>query len=90
MAKESWITRNQRKKRTVAKYAKLRAKLKAELFPPFPHVPDHFPRNGFERSHSRSDEIELVIGASLPLTEGAKSEGLRFFVFRFDRAPIHG
>lgn len=30
MAKQSWITRNQRKARTVAKYAKLRAKLKAE------------------------------------------------------------
>lgn len=30
MAKQSWITRNQRKERTVAKYAKLRAKLKAE------------------------------------------------------------
>ena len=30
MAKESWITRNARKARTVAKYAKLRAKLKAE------------------------------------------------------------
>lgn len=30
MAKKSWITRNQRKERTVKKYAKLRAKLKAE------------------------------------------------------------
>ncbi|MBL9156827.1 MAG: 30S ribosomal protein S14 [Verrucomicrobiales bacterium] len=30
MAKQSWITRNARKARTVAKYAKLRAKLKAE------------------------------------------------------------
>lgn len=30
MAKKSWIERNNRKKRTVAKYAKLRAKLKAE------------------------------------------------------------
>ncbi len=30
MAKQSWITRNQRKSRTVAKYAKLREKLKAE------------------------------------------------------------
>lgn len=30
MAKQSWITRNSRKARTVAKYAKLRAKLKAE------------------------------------------------------------
>jgi small subunit ribosomal protein S14 len=30
MAKQSWITRNLRKKRTVAKYAKLRAKLKSE------------------------------------------------------------
>lgn len=30
MAKKSWITRNKRKARTVAKYAKLRAKLKAE------------------------------------------------------------
>jgi small subunit ribosomal protein S14 len=30
MAKKSWIARNQRKTRTVAKYAKLRKKLKAE------------------------------------------------------------
>lgn len=30
MAKKSWITRNNRKARTVQKYAKLRAKLKAE------------------------------------------------------------
>lgn len=30
MAKKSWISRNQRKTRTVAKYAKLRLKLKAE------------------------------------------------------------
>ncbi len=30
MAKQSWITRNARKARTVAKYAKLRAKLKTE------------------------------------------------------------
>ena len=30
MAKKSWIERNNRKKRTVKKYAKLRAKLKAE------------------------------------------------------------
>ena len=30
MAKSSWITRNARKQRTVNKYAKLRAKLKAE------------------------------------------------------------
>jgi len=30
MAKKSWIARNNRKKRTVKKYAKLRAKLKAE------------------------------------------------------------
>jgi len=30
MAKQSWIARNARKSRTVAKYAKLRAKLKAE------------------------------------------------------------
>ena len=30
MAKKSWIERNKRKKRTVEKYAKLRAKLKAE------------------------------------------------------------
>lgn len=30
MAKKSWIERNKRKQRTVNKYAKLRAKLKAE------------------------------------------------------------
>ncbi|MCB1205903.1 MAG: 30S ribosomal protein S14 [Verrucomicrobiae bacterium] len=30
MAKKSWIARNKRKARTVAKYAKLRTKLKAE------------------------------------------------------------
>ena len=30
MAKSSWISRNARKLRTVTKYAKLRAKLKAE------------------------------------------------------------
>ncbi len=30
MARKSWIQRNNRKKRTVEKYAKLRAKLKAE------------------------------------------------------------
>ena len=30
MAKKSWIARNARKERTVAKYAKLRLKLKAE------------------------------------------------------------
>ncbi|MEX2580686.1 MAG: 30S ribosomal protein S14 [Verrucomicrobiales bacterium] len=30
MAKTSWIARNDRKKRTVQKYAKLRAKLKQE------------------------------------------------------------
>ncbi len=30
MAKQSWIARNARKARTVKKYAKLRAKLKAE------------------------------------------------------------
>ncbi|MAB75267.1 MAG: 30S ribosomal protein S14 [Verrucomicrobiales bacterium] len=30
MAKKSWISRNKRKGRTVEKYAKLRAKLKAE------------------------------------------------------------
>ncbi|NNE92884.1 MAG: 30S ribosomal protein S14 [Verrucomicrobiales bacterium] len=30
MAKKSWIERNKRKKKTVEKYAKLRAKLKAE------------------------------------------------------------
>lgn len=30
MAKQSWITRNARKARTVAKYAKLHAKLKTE------------------------------------------------------------
>lgn len=30
MAKKSWIARNQRKARTVSKYAKLRMKLKAE------------------------------------------------------------
>jgi small subunit ribosomal protein S14 len=30
MAKQSWIARNARKLRTVKKYAKLRAKLKAE------------------------------------------------------------
>src|SRR5690606_16361785 len=30
MAKKSWIARNERKKRTVAKYADLRHKLKAE------------------------------------------------------------
>tara|TARA_R110000850_G_scaffold271383_2_gene405626 strand:+ start:1296 stop:1565 length:270 start_codon:yes stop_codon:yes gene_type:complete len=30
MAKKSWISRNKRKERTVKKYAKLRAKLKAE------------------------------------------------------------
>lgn len=30
MAKKSWIARNQRKARTVSKYAKLRLKLKAE------------------------------------------------------------
>lgn len=30
MAKKSWISRNKRKRRTVEKYAKLRAKLKAE------------------------------------------------------------
>ena len=30
MAKKSWIERNKRKKKTVAKYAKLRAQLKAE------------------------------------------------------------
>jgi small subunit ribosomal protein S14 len=30
MAKQSWIARNLRKARTVKKYAKLRAKLKAE------------------------------------------------------------
>ena len=30
MAKKSWIERNKRKKKTVQKYAKLRAKLKAE------------------------------------------------------------
>ncbi|MCG8601851.1 MAG: 30S ribosomal protein S14 [Verrucomicrobiales bacterium] len=30
MAKKSWIARNKRKARTVQKYAKLRAKLKAE------------------------------------------------------------
>jgi small subunit ribosomal protein S14 len=30
MAKKSWIARNERKKRTVEKYAELRQKLKAE------------------------------------------------------------
>ena len=30
MAKQSWISRNKRKARTVAKYSKLRAKLKSE------------------------------------------------------------
>jgi small subunit ribosomal protein S14 len=30
MAKKSWIARNERKKATVAKYADLRAKMKAE------------------------------------------------------------
>lgn len=30
MAKKSWIARNDRKKRTVARYAELRQKLKAE------------------------------------------------------------
>ena len=30
MAKKSWIARNERKKQTVAKYAELREKLKAE------------------------------------------------------------
>ena len=30
MAKQSWINRNKRKQKTVAKYAKLRAQLKAE------------------------------------------------------------
>jgi len=30
MAKKSWITRNERKRRTAQKYANLRAKLKAE------------------------------------------------------------
>lgn len=30
MAKKSWIARNERKKQTVAKYAELRMKLKAE------------------------------------------------------------
>jgi small subunit ribosomal protein S14 len=30
MAKKSWIARNERKKQTVAKYADLRAKMKAE------------------------------------------------------------
>ena len=30
MAKKSWIERNKRKQKTVAKYAKLRKKLKAE------------------------------------------------------------